>query len=93
MSKQPRHSLGGSTAIGHSTEGITVPADQPQRAMTRVCFRGCRTFLGGSVERGTQGGKQERVPCTAGGQRSDASVNERDFIKDSGELCLGRVRF
>lgn len=25
--------------MGHSTEGLTIPADMPQRAMTRVCFR------------------------------------------------------
>lgn len=82
--------------MGHNTEGITILADKPQRAMTRVCFRGLQEFplwqqqpgvLRGKTGKGTWHSRRAKVRC-------HLYMREREkFIKDSGELYLGRVRF
>lgn len=38
--------------MGHSTEGIAIPADKPHRAMTRVGFRELRDLVGWQQQTG-----------------------------------------
>lgn len=81
--------------MDHNTEGITIPADKPQRAMTRVYFRGLQEFplwqqqprvLRRRIGKGAWHSRRAKVRC-------HLCTREREkFIKDSGELYLGRVR-
>ena len=45
--------------MGHCLEGITVPADKPQKAVSRDGLGGCRTCLGGSSGWGDIKGKRK----------------------------------
>lgn len=71
VSKQPGHSQGGNTVMGHCLEGITVPADKPQKAVSRDGFGWLQDLPWWQQWMGGHKGEKEGVPDSVRCQRSD----------------------